>query len=953
MVRLARRLFHAALLICVAGCAGAVSDEDRAHFVVRERVITPEITPFTATIGRFGNGAKLMPNGGFEPMILRDMFLATHPAANRVIAAPGALSGQDSWREGALDGAEVEILRIVDGRFRSIRRDRVALGGHHASGWIRMYGGQGIPGERHGITLTLPDWYRPGVPYHFMLRSVGADGRMSKPSRAVAAIPREGVKKRDVKAELIRMETGKTGRSQLPPPRNLRARPGPSGIELSWTPVDDAVGYALFRSDLPPERHTGYGLELAGDGPGILAGDLVILRNRALRADRNRLLSNRVWNAGAVKRQLVPGLLPGWSDSAGGGNWQLVAHEPGGPVPDPGETFLRVSLDKGETLRIGATNHAGLAQDWYPVLEPGRRYRFELWARGRSPRTQAFLLRGYHAGLEGGAIGPFPFRVTPGWQRVSASFSVPHPDPGKRAGRMELVLTGPGVFDIDNLRVYREEADYLALLPEDLARLQRSGMAMLRSHGLIKTGRRSYDLAQLTNPGGVTSGIGGGNTLPQTLREIARLGMDPWLQIEPHLSEAEWLGLVEYLAAAFDPGSDDPTTRPWAAKRVAQGRRVPWSDAFDRIGFEIGNETWNRLFAPWTFPPMRDAANGKRYSAGAVYGLYQEYVLSILRQSPHWPRLAPKLMPVLGGRAGLGGTGADYGIEAARHSPGSQLLAHAGYIGGWEQKAGPATPDAEGLSRVLTHVLQTGAPMAARFSGAAAEISGRTGQVLSAGTYEAGPGYVMNGLNGWRMNDAEEALQQQAMRSPAAATATLDSFLARASAGLRLQNFFVYGDGTHWASHRRWQDGGGTLPPWELLALFNRVGTGEMLAVEARQVPRRDLGPARGRQAVSDAPMVAAYATRAGDRLTLILISRRVPGLPEASETGATAVTVELPFQAAERITRYAQNGTWNGTGDGAGIAVKAVPKEMAGAVFSLPMLRPGSTEIIVFDGIR
>ena len=85
--------------------------------------------------------------------------------------------------------------------------------------------------------------------------------------------------------------------------------------------------------------------------------------------------------------------------------------------------------------------------------------------------------------------------------------------------------------------------------------------------------------------------------------------MRPWLQVEPHFSPAEWQGLVEYLAAPYVPGVDTPVKKPWAYKRHQQGQTAPWTDRFQQIDFEIGNETWNSLFRPWVFDDMTDAVD--------------------------------------------------------------------------------------------------------------------------------------------------------------------------------------------------------------------------------------------------------------------------------------------------------------------------------------------------------
>lgn len=950
----AGRLMRLALFLLAGptvAAQAAEQDRDLAHFIVRDHAVTAGIPAFGATIGAIGNGARLLPNGGFEPIILRDMFLASGGDADRIIAPAERITNFDTWRAGALDGAEVEVLRVENGAFRSLRRDRVARNGHHASGWIRLFPDRIVPAKRREITFSLPDWFRDAVPVWLTLRSVDADGRMSLPAAAVS-VRRDGPARRTAdRPPQVEARTISGTDAGLAPPSGLAAAVTEDGvIRLSWEPAPGAAGVAVFRSDQPPEAHEGYWLALERSGPTIRDGDLVVLRMKRFRADRESLLSNRAWGSGSAARMFRPRLLSRWSDDPAGGDWHLVRHEPATPVTEAGETFLRVSLGAGERFTLGRPTHSGMAQRWYPVLEPGRRYRYEVWVRGRANLPVRFEIGGFHARPDGGALRPSPFRITPDWRRYSGTFSVPVVHPGGSADRMQLTLSGPGTFDIDNFRVFAADAPYLALAPDDLERLETSRMSTLRTHAFVKTGRASYDLAQLTNPGGAINATDGGNTLPQTLAEIARLGMEPWLQVEPHLAPEEWLGLAEFLAA---PDLSNGST-PWAAKR---GGAPPWTGRFDRIFLEIGNETWNPLFAPWTFPPMTDAETGRRYSAGEVYGLYQEYVLSILRQSPHWPALADRLVPVISGRSGLGEwRGFDFGEDAARLSPGSRVLAHAGYIGGWDSDAGPARPDASGLARVLSHVLQTGEPLAARHTAAARGIAepGRTAVVP--GSYEAGPGYVLNGLNGRRMTPEEDALQERAMKSAAAGTAVLDSFLARARSGVLYQSYFSYGDGSHWASHSPWQLGGETLPAWDLLALFNRVGTGRMLDVTIMDAPRLDLPGAPGRQAVSGAPMVAAYATRSGDRLTLFLLSRRVPGHPDPDEDGTSRVLVDLPIRGARKVTQYWMSGPWNGHNlheRRVGIVATDVTDTVDLPGFRLDILPPAASVAIVFEGIR
>ena len=924
------------------------AEADDAHFLVTDSIVNADVQPFTATIGAVGNGHRLSVDSGFEPLVFRTMMQATAPSANRIIAPPNSVSNFDSWRTGALDGAEVEIFRIVNGVFRSVRIDRIAEGGHQASGWLPVIPRDNVVAQSSpSFNFNWDPWNRPNAPYYFTVRAVDGRGGLSPAATSVVVQAPQTFAARELQVDNSLSETKWSEVSgSLDPPTGLSATLTEKGaVQLDWDPVQGAKGYVVYRSDVPPSEHRGHYFELRGQGSAIEAGDLAIIRTRFLGAERGKRLTNRVWNANAEARPFKNRLI-GWSDEPGNGNWELVPHAPQTLVSEPGETFLRLSLADQEKVDLGSFNHSGLEQSWYEVLEPGRTYRFEVWMRGRSAQPVTFSLTGYYSSKEA-RIDPIRFSITSEWKRYSGTFEVPKAHPSTQVGKMQLRIEGPGKVDIDNFRIYRDDAGFLSFVAEDVARLEASGMGALRTHGFIKTGFATYDLNEITNPGGVTN-TDGGNTLEQTLTEIARLKMEPWLQIEPHLSRDEWLGLAEYLAASFDPDKDDPSSRPWAAKRFSQGHQ-PWIGSFDRILFEIGNETWNRLFAPWTFPPMTDAATGKRYSPGTVYGLYQEYVLSIFRDSPHWPELAPKLVPVIGGWSGF-----DYGLDASLASPNTPFMTHAAYNGGWDENEGPVKPDEAGLFSVLTNVLQTGLFRAELHRKAAVRISADRGAPLFTGTYEAGPGYAMNGLNGQKVTPEQAAHQEAAMKSVAAGTATLDAFLMRAMSGQKLQNYFTYGSGERWTSHARWQRGGQTYPAWDLLSFFNNEALGDLLEVETLHVPTFDLPAARSRSPVSNGPLVAVYATRSDDRLVLFVISRRVPGYPYMEHDGSTNVTVELPITRARSVTRISQSGDWkshNVDTTATRLVSETFPIPKTLPVLTVPSIPPGETIIFVFDG--
>lgn len=912
------RLAAVTVMLLLAACnthgeAGDDKYEKPAYFRVANEVVNPGLMPFAATISGFGN-SLINEGSGFEPPVYRNKYIATENAPDRVVASPVALSHYDTLREGFLDGAEVRVYRIENGRFRMARRGRVAEGGFHVSGWLPLNPPDEIlPSDVRRYIFRWADYNRPDAKYYFTVRAVDRSGNLSPAAVAYSTMrpARTAGGKADNRTMRFKPSALMPDRTAPPAPKNLRGSIGADGsLTLLWDPVEtgDLAGYAVYRSDYPPEDHKGYYFDLAEPAASpdqyIRAGDMVVVSKKFYGASRNRHLSNRVWGAWNEYRLLLPGLVDFFSDESPRKSWALVPHHADSPVEEGGETCLKLELGFNESAVLGIYNHSGTAQSWYPVLET-KPHKAEVWLKAEGKGRARFMLTGfYHDSVP--SVPPADFRVGTEWKKHTASFTPPMLQQSDRPNQMILELTGPGTFYVDNFRVYRADLAYQEMPPEDYEELRRSGMQALRTHGIVNTRFRTHDMEQLTNPPGL---VGGGtqkhNTLPQILGMMRKAGTNPWLQIEFHMGPEEWLGLVEYLAAPYDPAVDSPANKPWAYKRYLQGQARPWTDEFGRIYFELSNETWNRLFYPWVFDGMTDATTGKNYSPGHVYGMYQEYVRSILRGSPYWQAagLDRKFAFVLGGWANQ-----SYGRDAVAFSPSSDFMTIAAYNGGWDEGEGPPRRDVAGFFSVLSQVHHA-TQVAERHAAEARELKARGHASLSLGTYEAGPGYALNGLNNQSVSKEQEREQEQVMKSLAAGTATLDSFLARAYRGFKLQNFFTFDRGSHWKSHAKWYHGGQAYPSWQLLALFNNHGTGDMLKVETLSVPTMDMQSSGRRPPVADAPLAAVYATRRKDRYNVFVISRKVPGFHVAGDDGYTPVGIELPFESAKRVTLYRMAG--------------------------------------------
>ena len=180
-------------------------------------------------------------------------------------------------------------------------------------------------------------------------------------------------------------------------------------------------------------------------------------------------------------------------------------------------------------------------------------------------------------------------------------------------------------------------------------------------------------------------------------------------------------------------------------------------------------------------------------------------------------------------------------------------------------------------------------------------VEAQRGAKVKLGTYEGGPGYALNGLNGHKVTPEEDQAQERVMKSQASGVATLDSWLFLARNGFDLQNYFTFGEGPRWKSHSRWHTGGHAFPAWKLLGLWSREGRGEMLDVRTEAAPTRALKATGLRLDLPEAPQTAVYAAKDGDRLTVYLISRRLKG--------CGPFRVDLPIKGAASVTLHRMAG--------------------------------------------
>lgn len=380
---------------------------------------------------------------------------------------------------------------------------------------------------------------------------------------------------------------------------------------------------------------------------------------------------------------------------------------------------------------------------------------------------------------------------------------------------------------------------------------------------------------------------------------------------------------------------------------------------------------------PWGFPYgscMPDHTTGETVCEGALLGLWQEKTVAVLRSSPYWTAdVEAKFTFVVGGWAvSDGGSNAwhdGYGTNAAVRSPSTSIVNIAGYNGGWDAGEAAAVPNDYGFFKALSFTEQNADPVSALMAAVRANLSHYNATRIHDGTYEAGPGYNMNGLNGVKMNASQVEAESQVMKSLAAGTATLDSFLMRAQHGFVVQNFFTFSRNRYyWTSHAPLTSGGQAYPSWKALSLYNVNGTGDFLDVTTVSVPTHDLNGTARRSTVPDAPMVAVYATATASSnvktVNVFVLSRKLDNYPYSGDDGYTPVTLSLPFASAGRITRYRLAGDPrqnNLDADNVKLEVDDVPSTTPCSTFTLSKatgaddrgISPGAVYMYTFEDTK
>ncbi|MBT3381118.1 MAG: hypothetical protein HN742_07645 [Lentisphaerae bacterium] len=617
----------------------------------------------------------------------------------------------------------------------------------------------------------------------------------------------------------------------------------------------------------------GYWLSLAETGPPVVAGDIVFLD---LVADdpRPELTHERM---SFIRRPVS-------------GAWEVTGpatyrRDPTTQAPaDGGQTSLRLETETAESISISQFFY-GSPESGYPQFVPGHPYRLSVWLKQESlgpPAAQVRFTGDYAEHIETEFEG-----ITDQWQQFTYDFvGPPHPGNGSPVIKHALSFMGPGTLWVDNFTIHDPDYPAMDLVPRARQSLVdfRPGAVRIWSGQTNTTWGTTLEnwtnpelLRQLTwdaNAGSVMTPSFG---LPTALEATRQAGGTPWLIVGNYFDEAEWLGLIEYLAG--------PAGTEYGDRRIQCGQTRPWSEEFSRIRIEYGNESWNPLFSPWNF------TNPDLYSA------FAEYFFSVAKSSPYWGDISERIDFIVNGWF-IQPDSDGFGVRAVTQSPSASITDITAYVGGWEaggSVAGDLLSDA-GFENTLTFGPRE------YFSAVDNHIVTQrqlreAGQTYELAVYEGGPGYDLP-----TPDAPANTIQEIYGKSLAGAVTTLDCFLYNASRGISPQCFFRYQPGPNWASHTSVLEGFRPHPCFLALEMHNRYAGGEPVATRTQSVP---VFSATGDQAEA-VPLVETYAFRDGDRWSVFALSR--------SRDRVIPVTLHLPFTAAEGGRQYTLTGSPDAT---------------------------------------
>ncbi|MEW6302216.1 MAG: immunoglobulin domain-containing protein [Verrucomicrobiota bacterium] len=912
-----------------------------ADITIGTLVVAPDPQRFGVNLREPSELNNFTGDPGFEPTTIRRQHRATGGGANYIVNDASVqysptTSHFNTLQDGFFDGAHVRVYRpsTNGGPLQFVRAGIVT--NYVTDGFRRL---NALPITVSAFTDTNAT---PGVQYEYQVRAVNTSETSSTNFSGeviVSATPLPG----STGAAPSPVFTGSFyGQNPPPPvPANLTATPLAGAVQLDWSDATapGLAGYYVYRRSIPTNEL--YRVWLNTNGPPVQAGDIYFLEmtvdNAPVQFMHDRLGASRqndAWRVigGTFWPYGMPGTVRRDSSTV--------------PPENGGVTSLRIDNPGAHEVSIRQARFSApqFYAGFYPHLEPGRTYRVDVWLKqtGVPNGLVRFFLSQHYSSVQTN------FTVGANWEKFTCLFTAPPLGTNATISEICLGFNGPGTVWVDNFLLY-EDADgdpatypAFALRPAVAQALADYQPGVVRIFTGVDTEYWGVTMDDWTRAELETTLHWEANTgrrtpddpykLPTALRMMRDCGGEPWLVVGSFMTEQEWLDLMEYLAAPYDPATDTPASKPYAYRRYAQGQHAPWTDVFPRWFIEYGNELWNPAFQ-WNFPN------------GNLTGQFTEHFFTVAKSSPWFAGVADKINFVANGWLVSPDPVNGYGHAASLASPSSHYNDIAVYIGGWEAgiAVGGAEVNDEGYQDYLLY-----APSFIRYymdqHAASRAANAAAGHPYRLAIYEGGPGYA-NPSPGQPF----EPISETYGKSLAAAVATLDTYLYNSLLDIDPQAYFTFAPGYNWSTHSPVVNGYHPHANWLALQMRNRHVTGAMVATHLNAAPTINVPPhvnGAGQvqvPAYNDVPLVAPYAFRDGDKYSVFILSRSI--------SNATPVTLRLPFTSVTNATLHKFTGdprTNNVTHLTLFPTSEPVNDFAPNYSFTLP---PGSVYLFVFEG--
>ncbi len=636
---------------------------------------------------------------------------------------------------------------------------------------------------------------------------------------------------------------------------------------------DKVKFYHAPPSPAPPED---YRIDLEQIGPPVQQHDFVFISMNPTEAPVDKMHERMEWIPLSDTWDLQP-LVPNTPA------YYKIRDDTTSAPGVGGRSSLKFHVDNAQ---IAAMRQYRYLRDKGPVLTAGKQYTVRLWMKREgipSGLVRFFMTEDYSS-------VDHTWWVSDQWQEYTYTFTAPTLNTYVGVQQI-LTFQGPGTLWIDNIAVHESGVAPGAVKPvvvDALKAMKPGTIRLWAGHTNTEWGTSleswtsDHFNAQLTWSTNAGRYPPLGPTLPASLDLCKQVGANPWLIVNQSFSEQEWSDLIDYLAG--------PTWTTYGAKRAGQGHPAPWTDDFGKVYVELGNETWNWIFYPWSVWP------------GSIYGKQVQLFFQAAKSNPHFAAAADKLVLMHNGWV-LQGDPIGFGATAAEQATLSDGWDLTAYTGGWELGGtlGGTVLNDEGFHNTLMFL-----PAVHRYF---VDIHDQTralfaaqGRNVQLGVYEGGPSYNLP-----TATQPFHPVTEAYGKSLANAVSTLDCFLYGSLNRMDPQTYFEFKPGFNWSSHTLLHEDFRPHASWLALQLRNQhVPDGSaMVDVETISVPTIFMPANPYVPPTPEAAMVGCYAFRkdlgATSEWSVFLLSRKLKD--------ATPVTLQLPAPPVGPVNQIVLRG--------------------------------------------